>query len=514
MEGAPKFAESQTLPDVDFAAFARSLGLDGDQRRRPGRASGRAWDAALRRRPADRARRPLRSRRPADSAARDVRPGQSRRQARCCTATRTAGASSSRASSRRSSSTCPARRKLTRCRQQGPGRPGLVSERCRTSAPAGSSGSLSALTAGGRGDHRRGDLHLARRRQLRQQDDVVAGGRRADRDPGRDRGGLLRAGGEDRAAAGIALPSSPTGCRAPTCTGAASRSGPAAGPGTTSRVGPPVFAPLLAVLVGGMGLLAAVLRREDRASRRGRLMPYRSPDQRAVTPQDRGRFPGFDVLDQVERWDDVTAGVVLARLAPPTDLSFFTSAERGDRRSRCSTCCSARTASRECRCWPDRHPAGHRRDRRLALRRHAGGRRRPGGRRWPLLDEDAASTHSAAPLRRSSAAASRPQLIQAVQDLATRASSGTSCRPRSVWSLWTRYACTAFYSHPWAWNEIGFGGPAYPRGYLNLGVDAREHWEVADQHADRPGAVRSTGSSSAHATTPTLLGTGARHDDS
>ena len=27
----------------------------------------------------------------------------------------------------------------------------------------------------------------------------------------------------------------------------------------------------------------------------------------------------------------------------------------------------------------------------------------------------------------------------------------------------------AFYSHPWAWNEIGFGGPAYPRGYARLG---------------------------------------------
>ena len=49
-----------------------------------------------------------------------------------------------------------------------------------------------------------------------------------------------------------------------------------------------------------------------------------------------------------------------------------------------------------------------------------------------------------------------------------------------MWSLWTRYACTAFYSHPWAWNEIGFPGPAYPRGYLNPGVDAREHWEVTD----------------------------------
>jgi hypothetical protein len=31
------------------------------------------------------------------------------------------------------------------------------------------------------------------------------------------------------------------------------------------EMGPPVFAPLLASMVGGMGLLAAVLRREDRA---------------------------------------------------------------------------------------------------------------------------------------------------------------------------------------------------------------------------------------------------------
>ena len=34
---------------------------------------------------------------------------------------------------------------------------------------------------------------------------------------------------------------------------------------------------------------------------------------------------------------------------------------------------------------------------------------------------------------------------------------------KHVWSLWTRYACTAFYSHPSAWTEIGFPGPAYPR---------------------------------------------------
>ena len=47
----------------------------------------------------------------------------------------------------------------------------------------------------------------------------------------------------------------------------------------------------------------------------------------------------------------------------------------------------------------------------------------------------------------------------------------------------------AFYSHPWAWNEIGFGGPAYPRGYQNLGLDAREHWETPEQHPANPAAA-------------------------
>ena len=55
-----------------------------------------------------------------------------------------------------------------------------------------------------------------------------------------------------------------------------------------------------------------------------------------------------------------------------------------------------------------------------------------------------------------------------------------------VFSLWLRYACSAFYSHPWAFNEIGYGGPAYPRGYKNLGLDRRENWEVAERDAQDP----------------------------
>jgi hypothetical protein len=35
-----------------------------------------------------------------------------------------------------------------------------------------------------------------------------------------------------------------------------------------------------------------------------------------------------------------------------------------------------------------------------------------------------------------------------------------------------------YYAHPAAWNEIGFGGPASPRGYVRLGFDQRDGWEA------------------------------------
>jgi pyruvate dehydrogenase (quinone) len=46
MEGSPKLAASQTLPDVDYAAWARSLGLDGINVEEPQQV-GEAWDRAL-----------------------------------------------------------------------------------------------------------------------------------------------------------------------------------------------------------------------------------------------------------------------------------------------------------------------------------------------------------------------------------------------------------------------------------------------------------------------------------
>jgi hypothetical protein len=77
-------------------------------------------------------------------------------------------------------------------------------------------------------------------------------------------------------------------------------------------------------------------------------------------------------------------------------------------------------------------------------------------------------------------------IVQRIQDLGSDGKSWHGMNAEHLWSLWTRYACAAFYSHPWTWNEMGYPGPAYPRGYKNAGVDAREGFEVADAGRDDP----------------------------
>ena len=53
-----------------------------------------------------------------------------------------------------------------------------------------------------------------------------------------------------------------------------------------------------------------------------------------------------------------------------------------------------------------------------------------------------------------------------------------------------RMILSAFYSHPWAWNEVGFGGPAYPRGFMRLGpTGVLEPFESRAASSEDPVAV-------------------------
>ncbi len=49
------------------------------------------------------------------------------------------------------------------------------------------------------------------------------------------------------------------------------------------------------------------------------------------------------------------------------------------------------------------------------------------------------------------------------------------------WALLASDCFTVYYAHPWAWDEIGFGGPAYPRPYMRLEGGQPEPWEKPEK---------------------------------
>jgi hypothetical protein len=194
-----------------------------------------------------------------------------------------------------------------------------------------------------------------------------------------------------------------------------------------------------------------------------------------------GRFPGFDTAAQAPHWDAVTTGVVLSRLGMPPDIRFFTPGEEAIATALCDQLLGQADDRRV--------PVVSQVDARLAEQETDGWHYQDmpeDGQAWreSLAALDARYSRGFAQCR----AEDQAKLIQGVQDLGSGDWHGLNAG--HVWSLWTCYACTAFYAHPSAWNEIGFPGPAYPRGYKNAAVDGREPFEVRDaKPADDPVAA-------------------------
>ena len=188
------------------------------------------------------------------------------------------------------------------------------------------------------------------------------------------------------------------------------------------------------------------------------------------------RFPGFDVLGQAGHWDQVTADAVMARTGPPPAVTFFSGAEEACARALLNLLTGQDNGELAI-------PLLEMVDARLAAGETDGWRyddMPEDGQAWrdtlAHLDADAMSRGGTS--FADVPAAGQAALVQAVQDLGSGDWHGLPAA--HVWSLWTRYACTAFYSHPAAWAEIGFPGPAYPRGYKNAGVGKLEPYEVRD----------------------------------
>jgi len=229
---------------------------------------------------------------------------------------------------------------------------------------------------------------------------------------------------------------------------------------------------------------------------KGEHLPHLRPDglpphpswlprqRRGTTPQMIGRYPDYDVLDSADSWDEVTRGVVLARVQPAGPLRFFAPSEEATLRAFCDVATGQDAEPRV--------PVAEAVDGKLADGRLD-------GYQYADMPDDRDTWHIVlAGLEETSqdrfgtafADLEPDRQEQIVADLAAGELSGGSWQQVNVERAWTvcmRSILSGFYSHPWAWNEIGFGGPAYPRGYMRTGaLNSTEPFERRGAGAEDP----------------------------
>ena len=201
--------------------------------------------------------------------------------------------------------------------------------------------------------------------------------------------------------------------------------------------------------------------------------PTGLPRQRCgTTPQMHGRYPDYDVLEERGHWDDVTRQVVLARIDDIPPIRFFGPAEARTLGAFCD-CVTAQDAEPRIPLINFVDQKFH--DGKLDGFQHAGmPDDREVWRRMAAVLDRRAREQCGAPTFDACAPEAQHYICTefANGDLDT---GDVDCS--TAWSVMMRATLAAFYSHPWAWNEIGFGGPAYPRGYSRLGMGMREAWE-------------------------------------
>ena len=212
--------------------------------------------------------------------------------------------------------------------------------------------------------------------------------------------------------------------------------------------------------------------------------PEELPRQRrGKTPQMRGRYPDYDVLSEAEHWDETTRRVVQDRVDSVGSIRFFTPSEATTLTAFCDTVMAQES--------DPRIPVLAMVDAKLADGRHEGYQYADmpdDGDAWRLVARglDDASRERGVDCFAAAASETRRTICKAFAGGELEGGVWRELPVSRAWSVVMRDILSAFYSHPWAWNEIGFGGPAYPRGYARLGVGQREAWEGEEAFAVDP----------------------------
>ncbi len=215
------------------------------------------------------------------------------------------------------------------------------------------------------------------------------------------------------------------------------------------------------------------------------LSPLKDPATRANLPERKqpGYYPGFSTLAQQKYWDPATRMLIQSRVTRSIPIRFFTPDEEKTMRAVVD-----RVLPQEDRQQAHRIDVLSGIDERLFENRLE-------GYRYADMPPDQDAYRLAARAFEQMAHEQYGQPFHALDTLRqeTLLRSVHHAEPLSAKELWSQMniarfwtmlvadCCSVYYAHPYAWDEIGFGGPAYPRGYMRLEEGEPEPWEVEEQ---------------------------------
>jgi gluconate 2-dehydrogenase subunit 3-like protein len=203
--------------------------------------------------------------------------------------------------------------------------------------------------------------------------------------------------------------------------------------------------------------------------------PEELPRQRnGVTPQMHGRYPDYNVIDEAQHWDEVTRRTVLERVERVPAIRFFTAPEAATLAAFCDVVMAQD--------HEPRIPVLNMVDAKLLAGELDGFAfdGMPDDREtWRLVARglDASAVQHGASDFAAARSEVQSRIVAAFAEGSLHGAVWDGLSVSTAFSVVMRAILSAFYSHPWAWNEIGYGGPAYPRGYARLGAGQREWWE-------------------------------------
>ena len=214
-------------------------------------------------------------------------------------------------------------------------------------------------------------------------------------------------------------------------------------------------------------------------------MPLTNPATGTPLPkrEQPGYYPGFSTLTQKRYWDAATRKVVEERVSRTKPIRFFTAEEARTMEAVVDRILPQddRTDERRIKLLPDI-------DDRLYQNRLEGYRFEdmpPDQEAYRIaaraFEEMAQALHGRAfhELR----VREQEEILKSIHEGKPKAAQDLWKRMNieRFWALLVTDVVSVYYAHPWAWDEIGYGGPAYPRGYMRLEEGEPEPWEVEEQ---------------------------------